>query len=249
MLVVLAGRGKPMTTRLKVEMIAVLIVLALAAGALAWHEHGVATARAVLDKEHRAETEALVVRLTADTERRISQANQANAAQVAQLAVQLGQLSNRMGQLSGQLVSLQAAQAAQLTEIQKMSSSELLVKLRQELGPAEGAVEAVPLTRDDLVQVDSWKVERDSCVKQLSVKDQQLQTCSEGNVVRDQTITVQADSIKLLNGAVEEQKQITAAREKQCQEDLKAKKTSRWKWAGIGALVSEVIRIFVKGAF
>ncbi len=238
-----------MTGRLKIELVAAALLCAVVGGVAAWHQHGVAAAQEALAKEHKAETEALVAKLSAESERKIAQANQANAQQIALLAGQIGQLNNRMVQLSDRLIALQQAEAAQLAEIQRMTTPELIGRLRTELGPPEGPIQAVPLTQKDLVQVDTWKVERDTCQQAAGVKDEQLQTCKEGSAVRDETIRVQNDSIILLNGAVEAQKQIVAANAKQYEEDLKAKKTNRLKWAGIGALFGEVVRIIFKGAF
>jgi hypothetical protein len=235
-----------MTTRLKVELFAAVAVTALLLGGVAWYEHGITAAREALDKEHKAETAALVEKLTTDSEKKITQANQVNAQQVALLAGQIGQLSNRMVQLSGQLVVLQAAQAAQLAEIQKMTTPELIARLRVELGPPQGAIQAVPLTQADLVQVDSWKVQRDGCQKEAGIRDQQLETCQEISGKQDTTITTQAGSIKLLNDAVEAQKQIVVANAKQCAEDLKAvKKPSRLKWAVVGASLLGAAKLII----
>ena len=236
-----------MSARLKIELVAGLVVIILLIGGIAWHQKGVDAAREALDKEHKAETAALVEKLTTDSAQKISQANQVNAAQVAQLAGQIGQLSNRMGQLTGQLVALQVAQAAQLAEIQKMTTPELIARLRVELGPPQGPIQAVPLTQADLIQVDSWKVQRDGCQKEAGIRDQQLKTCQEISGKQGETITTQAGSIKLLNDAVEAQKQIVSANAKQYAEDLKAvKKPSRLRWAVIGAAIVGTARLVIE---
>ncbi len=235
-----------MTTRLKLELIIGVIVAGLLIGGIAWHEKGVNAAREALAAEHKKETEALVQKLTADSDRKLTQVNQANAQQVALLAGQIGQLSNRMAQLSDRLLALQAAQAAQLAEIQHMTAPELISRLRVELGPAEGPLQPVPLTQKDLVKVDSWKVERDGCLAAAGVKDDQLKTCQEIGAKQDETIKTQAGSITLLNGVVANDKEVAAKQAAQCAEDIKAvKKPSRLKWALGGAgLVGLVKLIF-----
>lgn len=221
-----------------------LAAAALIFAGLWLEEHDARVRRAAELAQTKQQTAVEVRSLEARAARALEQANQRNAARIAELEKQRRALQARAESLDGQLASLRAQEQARAAEIAALPPAELAARLARQLGPSSVVSGPDELHRDGAQltlseqgerQVASALAERDACRSASALQAQQVSNCGERLAAQDAEIREQADSLAQLRRALDAQAQLRAARQKEFDAELRAARGT-WHSRLVGAL-------------
>lgn len=247
----------------------------IAAGALLFaglwlQEHDARVRRRAELQQMRDETATQVSKLRAKAAAAVREANEQNAAVIAELEAERRKLTGRAVDLSAQLDALKRQERGRAEEIATLSPALLQARLARQLGPESLAQISNPTVRQltDAEQPQGQKAdvalelslpgarrvvaalaERDACREQNSIQERQVENCREQLATDAAEIRKQAESLGQLNQALAAKDAILERRESEFKAELRAARGT-WrtrlaralKYVAIGAAIGAAIR-------